>query len=151
MKDRESAHVHDDFFDVIRLDGPDPVVPTRWVAFGFPLNIHGPDGSQPAASLTPGEAIDLMSDVANIDASAASPFTFAGRDGVRADLRTDTPMTQIFGGEDGDLALDPTFDVRIGAVEHEPGLLLVMCFGSPGELDAACADSQPIIDSVELR
>src|SRR5688572_22557804 len=48
-----SAHIHDEFFDVMRLDGPEPNIPTRWVAWGYPETINGPDGTQPASELTP--------------------------------------------------------------------------------------------------
>jgi hypothetical protein len=147
----ESAHMHEEFFDVMRFDGPDPAVPTHWVAWGFPETIHGPEGSQPAGDLSVAEAIDLMSRVPNVEATQPVPFTFAGFDGVQVDLRTDTAMTQIFGGEAGDLALDPAFEVRLGAIPREPGLLLVMCFGRATELDEACAETQPILDSVVLR
>jgi hypothetical protein len=91
-----------------------------------------------------------MSNVPNVEASASRPFTFAGIDGVQADLHTDVAMTQIFGGAAGDLALEPAFDVRLGVVDLDSGLLMVMCFGPDGDLANGCADAQPILDSVEL-
>jgi len=145
-----SAHIHDEFFDVMRLDGPEPNIPTRWVAWGYPATVHGPNGAQPVEGLTPDEAVELMSNVPNIEASDPRPFTVAGLEGIQVDMHTDVEMTQIFGGEAGDLALDPTFDVRLGAVDLDPGLLLVMCFGPDGDLDGGCADAQPIIDSLRI-
>jgi hypothetical protein len=56
----------------------------------------------------------------------------------------------MFGGEAGDFAMEPSFDVRLGVVEVDPGLLMVMCFGPDGDLDGGCADSQGIIDSMEM-
>ena len=145
-----SAHIHDEFFDVMRFDGPDPNIPTRWVAWGYPDTIHGPDGEQPVAGLTAEEAIELMSNVPNVEASDPRPFSISGIDGIQADLHTDVAMTQLFGGGAGDFALEPAFDVRLGAVDLDPGLLLVMCFGPDGDLEDGCADAQPIINSVEI-
>jgi hypothetical protein len=145
----QSAHIHEEFFDVMRFDGASPTIPTRWVAFGFPQTLYGPDGVQPVDDVTPAEAIDLISNVPNVAATNTRPFTFAGRDGVQVDLRTDVASTHIFGGDAGDLGLDPSFPARLGAVAHDPGLLIVMCFGAP-DIDEGCADAQPIIDSVEL-
>lgn len=145
-----SAHIHDEFLDVMRLDGPEPNIPTRWVAWAYPDTVGGPNGDRPAAGLTPAEAIEGMSDVPNVEASDPMPFSVSGLEGVQVDLHTDVAMTQIFGGEAGDLALEPAFDVRLGAVELDSGLFLVMCFGPDGDLEAGCADAQPIIDSVEI-
>ena len=145
-----SAHIHDDFFDVMRLDGPEPNIPTRWVAWGYPATVHGPDGEHSVDGLTPADAIDLMSNVPNIVASDPRPFMVSTFEGVQAELHADVEMTQIFGGDGGDFALEPRFDVRLGVVDLEPGLLMVMCFGPDGDIAGGCADAQPIIDSVRI-
>ena len=112
--------------------------------------VHGPDGEQPIMDLSDAEALELMSHVPNVEASDPRPFTVAGLEGVQADLHANVEMTQIFGGAAGDFAMEPGFDVRLGVVELDFGLLMVMFFGPDGDLEGGCADGQVIIDSMKM-
>jgi hypothetical protein len=144
-----SAHLHGEFFDVMRFDGPDPRVPTRWIAWAHPDTIHGAT-SEPAEGLSPHEAATVISTRPGLDAGPVAPFDFAGLEGVQLDLHADAPNTHIFGGSDGNFGLEPGQDARLGIVAPEGDLLLVLCLAAPAELDAACAEVQPILESVEL-
>ncbi len=142
-----SAHIHDDFFDVMRFDGPDPVAPTSWVAWALPKNIIGTT-TEAATALTPAAAAGLMADQSGVAASDTSPYTFLGRDGVALDLSATVSNTPIFGSSDGNFGLDPAYDMRLGIVDNDPGLLFVLCLTPEDAQSTGCGDSQPIIDSV---
>ena len=142
-----TAHIHGEFFDVMRFDGPDPRNPTHWVAWAHPTTIHG-DSDEPASELTPRGAADLMSTQLAVDAGPISAFTFGGLSGVQLDLHTEIQRVPLFGGPDGDFQLDSSHDLRAGIVERDGDLLLVLCLAAAQELDTACARAQPILDSV---
>ena len=144
-----SAHIHTEFFDVMRFEGTDQRSPVRWVAWAHPETIHG-DRDAPAAELTPQEAADLMATQIAVDAGTSSAFAFAGLEGVRLDFHTEVSQVPLFGGPDGDFQLDNSQDARIGIVKIDQEMLLVMCLAPPGQLGAGCSDAQPILDSVEL-
>jgi hypothetical protein len=146
-----TAHMHHDFFDVMRFDGPDPVSPTAWVAWGVPVNVIGTE-ERPATDLDPSEAAELMSSKPGVTALEPVPFSFLGREGVQVDLRADRPNTYIFGNGsttgDGNFGLDPTYPMRIGIVENDPGLLFVLCISPDDQSDSGCGgEQQEIIDS----
>jgi hypothetical protein len=143
-----SAHLHGEFFDVMRFDGPDPRAPTSWVAWALPQTIIGAT-SQPAGDLTPAEAAELMSSKSGVMPSETAPFSFLGRDGVQLDLSAAAPVTNIFGGPEGNFGLDPLYPMRIGIVEYDPGLLLVLCLVPQDGQATGCGDSQSIIDTAE--
>ena len=142
-----SAHMHDDFFDVMRFDGPDPVAPTSWVAWALPENVIG-GTTEAAADLSPAEAAQLMAGNPGVLASEPGPYSFLGRGGVVMDLNAEAPNTHIFGSSDGNFGLDPAYDMRIGIVDNDPGLLFVLCIVPEDGQPMGCGDSQSIIDSV---
>ena len=144
-----SAHIHGEFFDVMRFEGTDQRSPVRWVAWAHPETIHG-DSDARAAELTPQEAADLMATQLAVDAEASSAFTFAGLQGVQLEFHTEITQVPLFGGPDGDFQLDNSQDARIGIVKIDHEMLLVMCLAPPGQLEGGCTDAQPILDSVEL-
>jgi len=148
-----AAHIHSDFFDVMRFDGADPIAPTAWVGWALPVEVIGSQ-TQTAAKLTPAEAAALMSSKPGLTASEAFPFTFLGRNGVQVELRAEQPYTFIFGNGntagDGNFALDPNYPMRIGIVEYDPGLLFVLCLVPDDGSDSGCGgEQQEIIDSAE--
>jgi hypothetical protein len=143
-----SAHIHGEFFDVMRFDGADPRAPTSWVAWALPQTIIGTT-SQAAVDLTPEEAAELMSTKEGVTASETAPFTFLGEDGVQLDLSASAPVTHIFGGPEGNFGLDPIYPMRIGIVDNDPGLLLVLCLVPEDGEPTGCGDSQSIIDTAE--
>jgi hypothetical protein len=144
-----SAHIHGEFFDVMRFEGTDQRSPIRWIAWAHPETIHG-DREAPAADLTPQEAATQMAMQIAVEAGTSSRFTFAGLDGVQMDYHTEIRQVPLFGGPDGDFQLDNSQDARIGIVKIDEEMLLIMCLAPPGQLEAGCADAQPILDSVEL-
>jgi hypothetical protein len=145
-----SAHIHGEFFDVMRFDGPEPRIPTRWIAWAHPETIHG-DGDRPATELTPHEAAGLMSTVRGVDAGSATSFTFAGLDGVQLDFHTDIEEVPLFGGAEGDFQLDSSQNLRMGIVKIDGEMLLAMCLAPPAEFEIACDQQQPILDSAEFE
>lgn len=145
----ESAHLHGEFFDVMKLNGPDPVGPTRWIAWAHPATIHGAT-AEPAAGMTPDEAASLVAGRTGVEPGPISLFEIDGLAGVRIDLHADAPSTHIFGGSDGDFGLEPNFDARLGIVPVGSDLLLVLVLASPAELEDAWADAQPILASIDL-
>ena len=144
-----SAHIHGEFFDVMRFEGTDQRSPVRWVAWAHPETIHG-DRDAPAAELSPQEAADFMATQLAVDAGRTSAFTLAGLEGVRLDFHTDITQVPLFGGPDGDFQLDNSQDARIGIVRIDEEMLLAMCLAPPGQLEAGCTEAQSILDSVEL-
>jgi len=145
-----TAHIHDDFLDVMRFDGQDPVAPTAWVAWAMPANIIGEE-TEPAAGLTPQQAAELMSNKPSVTAGNPVPFTFLARDGVEVELRADLPNTFIFGSGDsgdGNFGLDPAYPMRVGIVDHESGLLLVLCLAPDDDSTSGCGgEQQQIVES----
>jgi len=146
-----TAHMHSDFFDVMRFDSPDPIAPTAWVGWGLPVEVIGTE-TQAAAGLSPAEAAELMSSKPGLTAGDPVPFSFLGQEGVQVELRADQPYTFIFGNGnpagDGNFALDPSYPMRIGIVEHDPGLLFVLCLVPEDESNSGCGgEQQQIIDS----
>jgi hypothetical protein len=79
---------------------------------------------------------------------AVTEFHFAGRDGVQLDFWPTLPNSKLFGGPDGDFAIEPAHPLRLGIVSVDEELLFVMCLGKPDTLDDACDAAQPILDSV---
>jgi hypothetical protein len=142
-----SAHIHHDFFDVMRFDGPDPIAPTSWVAWALPEHFIGTT-TEAATDLTPAEAAELMAGKPGVVASDTSPYTILGHEGVVLDLSAAAPNTHIFGGPDGDFGLDPAYDMRFGIVDNDLGLLLVICLVPEDPHAAGCGNSQSIIDSI---
>jgi hypothetical protein len=146
----ESMHLHAEFFDIGRFAAEErQTAPIRWIAFGHPAYIRG-DEEAPAAGLTPEAAATLLSSREDLVASAAVPYSFAGRDGVRLDLHAPQANTPIFGGPDGAFNLEPSIDIRLGIVPLEEDLLLVFVGAPLGELDAAWDEALPILESVDL-
>jgi hypothetical protein len=146
----ESMHVHGEFIDIGRFATEErQTAPIRWIAFGHPTYIRG-DEDTPAAGLTPEAAATLLSARDDLTASAAVPYTFAGRDGVRLDLHAPEANTAIFGGPDGAFNLEPSIDIRLGIVPLEEDLLVVFVGAPPGELDAAWDEALPILESADL-
>ena len=131
----------------MRFDGPDPVAPTSWVAWALPENVIGA-ATESTADLTPTEAADLMAGTPGVVASEPRPYTFLGRDGVVLDLSAAAPNSHIFGSSDGNFGLDPAYDMRLGIVDNDPGLLFVLCLTPEDGQPTGCGDSQSIIDSV---
>jgi hypothetical protein len=144
-----SAHLHGEFLDVMRFDGPDAHVPTRWVAWAHPATLYG-SGPVDAAGLSPEAAAAAVEANDDLEASSPRPFEFAELKGEQLDVHTDSSNVPVFGGPDGDFGLEPAHDARLGFVTIGEELVIVMCLGAPTELDAACADVQPILDSVAL-
>ena len=145
----ESAHLHGEFFDLIRDVDPDGL-PARWLAFGRPEYI-GVEPGTPATGMSVDEAIALIRARDDIRAADPEPFELDGRGGTRIDLHTLAPDTKLFGGEDGAFGQGPNQDIRLGVVEHDGGLLLVLVLAAASDLDAAWHQVQPILDSLALR
>ena len=145
----ESAHLHGEFFDLIRDVGPDGL-PARWLAFGRPEYI-GIEPGTPAAGMSVDEAIALFRARDDVRATDPEPFELDGRVGSRIDLHTLAPDTKLFGGEDGAFGQGPNQDIRLGVVEHGGGLLLVLVLAAPSDLEDAWNQVQPILASVALQ
>ena len=144
-----SAHLHGEFFDVMRLDDANPGVPTRWVAWAHPQTVYGTDEAA-ASGLTPAEAAATVASNPDVVATETRLFEIAEIDGVQLDVHATQPAVSIFGGPDGDFDLQPSHDARLGFVTVDGELVIVLCLGAPDELDEACADGQPILDSVRF-
>ena len=144
----ESAHLHGEFFDVVRLDGPNPGQPTRWVAWAHPDTIHGA-APVAATGLEPQEAAATVAANSDLVATETNLFEFAGVSGVQLDVHAAQPAP-LFGGPAGNFVLVPSHHARLGFVRVGTELVAVMCLASADELDAACAEVQPILDSVQL-
>jgi hypothetical protein len=142
-----TAHHHGEFFDVIQ-----PVAlgvsPTRWIAFARPQTLHGTDEDVDAAGLTPEQVIGVFRDHGDIDLGPATPYSIGGIDGLAADMSTESPAVEAFGGPAGDLQLDPAYEGRTVFLTVGDAPLLVMVFAPRGQLAEAWAESQPIIDSI---
>jgi hypothetical protein len=145
-----SAHLHGEFFDVMRFDVEGSTSPTRWIAWAHPTTIIGAT-SEPAADLDPESAAALIATKPGITASATAPMSFAGLDGLRLDLHADLPNTHIFGGPAGNFGLEPGFDARLAFFDAGGELLLVLVLAPPAELETAWDEAQPILDSVVLE
>lgn len=143
-----TAHHHGEFFDVIQ-PARAGVKPTRWVAFARPQTIHG-TGRGATAGLSAEQVVAAFESRGDIELSAAQPYTIGGRKGLIIDMSTDQSGVKPFGGPAGDMELDPDYEVRMIIVGHDGAPLLVLAFAPRGEMAQAWADSQPIIDSIEL-
>lgn len=142
-----TAHHHGEFLDVMQ-----PVAlgvsPTRWVAFARPQVIHGAEDVD-AAGLAPLEVVAAFASRGDIDIGQAEAYSIDGIEGLLVDMSTDQPDVKPFGGEAGDLQLDPAYEARTIIVTVDGAPLLVMVFGRLGELEEAWADSRPIVDSID--
>ena len=56
----------------------------------------------------------------------------------------------MFGGPAGNLGIGPDRDIRVGIVEVNADVLLVVVSALPDDLDAAWTAVTPILDSVDL-
>ena len=141
-----SGHLNQEFFDVL-MPARIGVMPDRWVAFALPETLHGADEVS-VEGLSPAQAV--VNFAANDDWTVSEPrnYTIDGRYGMFVDISVDAPGSVLFAVGTDRLQLDPAYDVRVIAVPHEGGLLLVLAMAPDGEVDEAWADSQPIIESI---
>lgn len=138
-----------EFLDIAKYDPSVQVFqPSRWLAFGRPEVAYGPDGEE-VATADPAAAADAWASREDLVTSQPEPFELDGLAGLRLDIHT-SASTTLFGGARGDLGLQPELDVRVGIVAFAEGLLLVLSFAPPEELDAAWTEAVPIVASVTL-
>ena len=145
-----SAHLHGEFFDFVNVTEIG-VQPTRWVAFAHPESIYGMEAAS-STGLSPRAAAELLAGLDDVVAGPISEATLVGLGGVRLDLATGFPNVHLFGGPGGQFTLDPDYELRLMLLPHDAhdDLLLVLVLAPHGELDAAWAEVQPILDTIEF-
>jgi hypothetical protein len=145
----ESGHLNGEFFDILRFEGSEPTFPTRWIAFAHPTTIMGATDVA-AAGLSPQAAAESIASIDGLETGPVSDFTLDGRSGVKLDLSAASPDTHVFGGPAGNFGLSVDHDARLGIVADGDDLLLALVLSPPAELDAAWAEAEPILASVDF-
>jgi hypothetical protein len=145
-----SAHLNPEFFDFMNVTELG-VEPTRWVAFAHPESIWGP-GAASTAGLAPRAAAELLAQLDDVVAGPVSDVTLAGTAGARIDLSTRFPNVHLFGGPGGQFGLDPDYELRLTVLPHnaDDDLLLILVLAPRGELEAAWAEIEPILETIRL-
>jgi hypothetical protein len=146
----ESLHLIGEFFDVARFDGVSRTgAPSRSLAFAHPTTIRG-ETDVPALGRSPDEIVAAFVARKDVTTSPPEPFALDGREGSRIDLHARASNTIVFGGPAGNLGIGPDRDIRVGIVEVNADVLLVVVSALPDDLDAAWTAVTPILDSVDL-
>jgi hypothetical protein len=147
----ETGHLHGEYFDIFRFDaGPAPADPTRSIAFALPEHVRGIDGDVSVGGLTPRAVLDHLLGRASLRTSNPAPARLFGLDGARLDLHSTVSNNPVFGGPGGDFGLWPHLDVRLVALDHPDGLLLVLVLAPADELEAAWTDALEVLETVDL-
>jgi hypothetical protein len=147
----ESGHLHTEFFDLIHFAAQGDVLPSRWVAFALPAVIYGPEGPVSVDGLTPASVANMWDARDDLVSGAIGAFRVAGVPGYRMDLSTSRSSVALFGGPDGDFAMDPALAIRAAVVALDDGRLLLVLVLAPGdELGSAWREARPILRSVRM-
>ena len=146
-----SGHLHPEYIDLLRFDGvTHDELPTRVIGFQRPLHVRGADGTVPVGGLTPDQAIDLLAGRASLELRNRRGLELFGREGVVVDLGSSLGNNPTFGGEAGELGVGGAQTTRMVVLPNGADLLVVIVVADPDDLDAAWAQAQPILESVEL-
>jgi hypothetical protein len=145
-----SAHVHEDFFDLLRFDGVPHQFPTRMVGFADPDQFRGDDGNVAVEGLSPDDALDLLARRASLETTNRSALDMFGIRGARIDLHSGTDSNPIFGTAEGNFGLGPELDMRLVLLPRGGRLFVVVVLAAPGDLDAAWEQALPILETVRL-
>ena len=146
-----AGHLNPTFIDLQRYDGVDVGgFPTRMLGFGWPANVRGDAGPVPVDGLTPGAALDLMSDRGSLEVGEREDAELFGLQGERLDFHSDLGNNPIFGSEDGDFGLGPELDMRLVVLPLDDGLLMVAILATADDLDDAWDQALGILDEAAL-
>ncbi|HET9852282.1 MAG TPA: hypothetical protein VFP56_07230 [Candidatus Limnocylindrales bacterium] len=147
-----AGHLNPVFIDLQRYDGVElGGLPSRMIGFGRPENVRGGDGEVDVAGLTPGAAIDHITDRASITSGNRAPVALLGLAGERVDLHSDLTNNPVFGTADGDFGIQPELDARLAVLPLDGGLLMVAVLAPGNDLDAAWDQAQAILQTARLE
>jgi hypothetical protein len=148
--DWRTWHLIPEFLDIAKYDpSVEFFLPSRWLAFAQPGVVYGPSGEHVATG-EPDEVVAAWAARDDLVTSETEPFELGGLAGVRVDLHAAAAHTAIFGGDRGDLGMQPELDARVGIVPYGKGVLLVLSLAPAAELDDAWVEAAPIVASVSL-
>lgn len=82
--------------------------------------------------------------------TSQGPVRVAGRQGLAVDVTTPTPKTLLTVAGMG-LGIDPGQRARLIGIPGEAGLLVAMVRAPAADFDRFLGESQPVIDSLQLR
>lgn len=146
-----AGHLNPVFIDLQRFDGIESgSFPTRMLGFGWPENVQGADGPVPVDGLTPAAALDLLAARGSLEPGDRETIELIGLGGEWLDLHSDLANNPLFGTADGNFGLGPELDVRLVALPHAGGLLMLAVLAAADDVDAAWDQALPMLESIQL-
>jgi hypothetical protein len=146
-----AGHMNPVFIDLQRYDDVEVGgLPTLLLGFALPENVRGADGAVDVAGLTPGAAIELITSRASVRSGDRAAIQLLGLPGERVDLHSDLGNNPIFGSAEGDFGMQPELDLRLVALPHEAGLMMVLVMAPADDLHAAWEQALRTLETIAL-